>query len=60
MIYHGISLAHSENKLEKIKSILAFKWCMKKTWFQKRECCAWEVVGAHLGMSVKQFQLLHS
>lgn len=60
MIYHGSSLAHSEKKLEKIISILALKWCMKKTWFQKRECCAWEVVGEHLGMWIRQFQLFHS
>lgn len=59
VIYYGISLARFEKKLEKIISILSLKWCMKKTWFQKRECCAWEVVGAHLSMWISQFHLLH-
>lgn len=59
VIYHGISLAHFEKKPKKNIFILALKWCMTKTWLQKRECCAWEVAGTHPSMWISQFHLLH-
>lgn len=59
MIYHGISLAHFEKKQEKNISTLALKRCVKKAWYQKRECSAWKVAGTHLSAWISQFHILH-